>query len=71
MATGSGRIRPSRMTTEEDDMRAINCPPDQHLEPDHRDELFRLGRDHSEMNRPDDQIRTRLAANVYDLERVR
>jgi hypothetical protein len=58
------------MTTEEEDMRAINCPCDPHLELDDRDELFRLGRDRSEMDRPDDQVRARAGADDYDLERV-
>ena len=56
----------------EDDMRALECPCGHHLEGADDDELFRLAREHvdrehPEMERSDDQIRARVAADAYDL----
>ena len=53
-------------------MRAIDCPCGHHLEAADDDELFRLARehierDHPEMDRSDEQIRGRIAADAYDL----
>ena len=53
------------------EVRAIDCPCDHHLEGTDDDELFRLARehvkrDHPEMQRTDDQIRERVAADAYD-----
>ena len=56
-------------------MRGIDCPCGHHLEAADDEELFRLARehvdrDHLEMDRSDEQIRQRLAADAYDLEPV-
>ena len=53
-------------------MRAIDCPCGHRLEGADDDELFRLARehidtDHPEMERTDDQVRERVAADAYDL----
>jgi len=61
--------------TEEMLMRALNCPCGHHLQGADDDELFRLARDHvdrdhPEMERSDEQIRERVAADAYDVERV-
>ena len=53
-------------------MRAIECPCGHHLEAADDEELFRLARehierDHPEMERSDDQIRERIAADAYDV----
>jgi predicted small metal-binding protein len=52
-------------------MRALECPCGHHLEAESDDRLFRLARehvdrDHPEMQRTDDQIRARVAADAYD-----
>lgn len=52
-------------------MRAIDCPYGHHLEGADGEELFRLARehvdrDHPEMERTDEQIRERVAADAYD-----
>ena len=52
-------------------MRAIDCPCGHHLEGADDAELFRLARehvdrDHPEMQRSDDEIRQRVAADAYD-----
>ena len=57
-------------------MRAIDCPCGHRLEGADDDELFRLARehidtDHPEMERTDDQVRERVAADAYDVESVR
>jgi hypothetical protein len=53
-------------------MRAINCPCGHRLEGVDDDELFRLARghvdrDHPEMERTDDQLRERVAADSYKI----
>ena len=55
----------------EPDMRAIDCPCGHHLEGEDDEELVRLARehverDHPEMERSDEQIRQRIAADAYD-----
>jgi predicted small metal-binding protein len=52
-------------------MKAIDCPCGHHLEAADEEELFRLARahvdrDHPEMERTDEQIRDRIAKDVYD-----
>jgi predicted small metal-binding protein len=52
-------------------MRAIDCPCGHHLEAPDDEELTRLARehiemDHPEMERTDDQIRARIAADAHD-----
>ena len=56
-------------------MRAIDCPCGHRLEGSDDDELFRLARehvdrDHPEMQRTDEQLRERIAADSYDLQPV-
>ena len=53
-------------------MRAIECPCGHHLEGADDDVLFRLARehvdrDHPEMQRTDEQLRARIAADAYDV----
>ena len=53
-------------------MRAIDCPCGHHLEGADDAELFRLARehvdrDHPELQRSDEEIRKRIAADAYDL----
>jgi predicted small metal-binding protein len=55
---------------QEDEMRAIDCPCGHHFEAGDDEELFRLCRehvdaDHPEMQRSDEQIRERIAADAY------
>ena len=57
-------------------MRAIDCPCGHRLEGADDEEIFRLARehvdrDHLEMQRTDEQLRERVAADAYDLEPVR
>jgi predicted small metal-binding protein len=52
-------------------MRAIDCPCGHRLEAETDDELFALARehvdrDHPEMERTDDELRERVAADAYD-----
>ena len=52
-------------------MRAIDCPCGHQFRADTDEELFRLcrehvDRDHPEMQRTDEQIRARVAADAYD-----
>ena len=52
-------------------MRAIDCPCGHHLEGADDEELFRLARahvdsDHPEMERTDDELRERVAADAYE-----
>jgi predicted small metal-binding protein len=56
-------------------MRALECPCGHHLEGADDEELFRLAREHvdrehPEMERSDEQIRARVTADAYDVERV-
>jgi hypothetical protein len=56
-------------------MRAIECPCGHHLEGADDKELFRLARehvdrDHPEMQRTDEELRERVAADAYDLQPV-
>jgi predicted small metal-binding protein len=56
-------------------MRAIECPCGHHFEAENDEELFRVcrehvDRDHPEMERTDDQIRERIAADAYEVEAV-
>jgi predicted small metal-binding protein len=65
----------SRVTDQEDDMRAIDCPCGHHLEGADDDELFskareHIGRDHPEMQRSDEDIRARVAADAYEAQAV-
>ena len=66
----------SRITqNQEDDMRAIDCPCGHRLEGTDDAELFRfarehIDRDHPEMERTDDQVRERVAADAYDVQQV-
>ena len=53
-------------------MRAIDCPCGHHLEAADDEELFRkarehVDRDHPEMERTDEQMRERIAADAYDV----
>jgi predicted small metal-binding protein len=52
-------------------MRAIDCPCGHHIEAADDEELFEkarahVERDHPEMERTDEQIRERIAADAYD-----
>jgi hypothetical protein len=65
----------SRITRQEDDMRAIDSPCGHRLEGADDAELFRLARehidtDHPEMERTDDQVRERVAADAYEVQAV-
>ena len=65
----------SRITHQEDDMRAIDCPCGHRLEGADDAALFGLARehidrDHPEMKRTDDQVRERVAADAYDVQPV-
>ena len=56
-------------------MRAIECPCGHHLEGADDEELVRLARahvdrDHPEMQRTDEQLRERIAADAYDAQPV-
>jgi predicted small metal-binding protein len=66
---------PSRITDQEETMRAIDCPCGHRLEGADDAELFRLARehidrDHPEMDRTDEQVRERVAADAYNLQPV-
>lgn len=57
-------------------MRAIDCPCGHNLEGADDEELFRkarehIDRDHPEMERTDEQMHERIAADAYDLEPAR
>ena len=63
---------PSRMIDEEEKMRAIDCPCGHRLEGADDEELFRLAREHvdrdyPEMERTDQELRDRVAADGYVL----
>lgn len=65
----------SRVTDQEDDMRAIDCPCGHHLEGADDEELFskareHIDRDHPEMQRSDEDIRARVTADAYDAQPV-
>lgn len=54
-------------------MRAIDCPCGHSLQGRDDEELFRLARehvdrDHPEMERTDDELRERIAADAYDVK---
>ena len=56
-------------------MRAIDCPCGHHFEAADDEELFRLcrehvERDHPELERTDEQLRERIAADAYEAETV-
>ena len=56
-------------------MRAIDCPCGHHFEAPDDEALFQLcrehvDRDHPEMERTDEQIRQRVAADAYDVATV-
>lgn len=56
-------------------MRAIDCPCGHHFEAVSDEELFRICREHvdrdpPEMRRSDEQLRERIAADVYELATV-
>jgi predicted small metal-binding protein len=60
---------------QEDEMRAIDCPCGHHFEAVDDEELFRLCRehvdaDHPEMQRSDEQLRERIAADARAVETV-
>ena len=62
---------PSRIV-KEDVMRAIDCPCGHHFEADSDEELFQLcrdhiDRDHPEMERTDEQLHARIAADAYNV----
>ena len=62
----------SRITHKEETVRGIDCPCGHRLEGADDAELFRLARehidrDHPEMERTDDQVRERVAAEAYDV----
>jgi len=53
-------------------MLAIDCPCGHHLEGESTEQLFRLARehvdrDHPEMERTDEQLRERIAADAYEV----
>jgi predicted small metal-binding protein len=57
-------------------MRAIDCPCGHRLEGEDDEELFRLARehvdrDHSELERTDEQLRQRVANDAYDVVAAR
>jgi hypothetical protein len=76
MATrGPAQHDKSRISQEEEDMRAIECPCGHHVEAEDDEQLFRLcrehvDRDHPEMSRSDEQIRERIAADAYAVQPV-
>jgi MFS family permease len=66
------RSRAEEQHTEGGTMRAIECPCGHHLDGADDEELFRLARehvdrDHPEIQRSDEQLRERIAADAYDL----
>jgi predicted small metal-binding protein len=57
--------------SKEETMLAIDCPCGHHFEAESEDELLRLcrehvDREHPEMERTDEQIRERVAADAYE-----
>jgi MFS family permease len=66
------RSRTLGETAKGGEMRAIECPCGHHLEGADDEELFRLARehvdrDHPELERTDDELRQRIAADAYDV----
>ena len=56
-------------------MRAIDCPCGHHFEAANDEELFpicreHVDRDHPELERTDDQLRERIAADAYEVATV-
>ena len=77
MAARGHAHRPSssRVSDKEDEMRAIDCPCGHRLEGADDQELFRLARehvnrDHPEMQRSNEELRARVAADAYDAQTV-
>lgn len=65
----------SRLSNEEDEMRAIDCPCGHHLEATDDAELLRLCREHiadhhPDMRRTDERIRERIVAGAYEAKVV-
>ena len=65
-------IIPYWANEEEQAMRAIDCPCGHRLEGADDEELFRrarehVDRDHPEMERSDEELRERVAADAYDV----
>jgi predicted small metal-binding protein len=65
----------SRVNDQETEMRAVDCPCGHHFEGADDQELFRLARehvdrDHPEMERSDEQLRERIAADAYEATTV-
>ena len=61
----------SRLSDQEDEMCAIDCPCGHHLEATDDAQLLRLCREHiadhhPDMQRTDEQIRERIAADSYE-----
>jgi len=61
------------VNNQEEDMRAIDGPCGHRLEAADDEELFQRARqhiaeDHPEMQRTDEQVRERVAADAYELE---
>ena len=70
LASAATKTEMSWRETEEV-MRAIDCPCGHRLEATDDDELFRLARehvdrDHPEMQRSDEELRARIAADAYN-----
>jgi hypothetical protein len=66
---------PSRVNEKEEEMRAIDRPCGHRFEAETDEELFGLcrehvDRDHPEMQRTDEQLRARIAADAYDAVEV-
>ena len=62
---------PSRMNEKEDETRAIDCPCGHRFEAETDEEVFGLcrehvDRDHPELERTDEQLRARIAADSYN-----
>lgn len=65
----------SRLSDQEDTMRAIDCPSGHHLEATDDAELLRRCREHiaehhPDMQRTDEQLRERVAVDAYDANLV-
>ena len=69
------QTRASRVSDQEGKMRAIDCPCGHRLEAVDDEELFRRAREHiaehhPAMQRTDEQIRERVAADAYEVQTV-